>query len=249
MSFDKTVVRGVTTNTQVFRCAALLLAATVLAQPAHAALTVISVIEDPAFVEHVPAMAPYLDGALMAGARVEVGHATAGTAPIIETTFWVPDGVNSGHAAGNAMGDWRISLSGDSGGNPLLLEGLAGLNGLDYLVIDLMPDYLIGAFDDVTPDPGTPGTLGGTNPWGGIIAGSTTNGWDVKVSFKNPVAVGANPPQNDIYRQMRFDFTAPFVSGDYLKFVQDSDAAVIPEPASLALFGVGALLMVRRSRR
>lgn len=249
MSFDKTVVREVTTNTHVFRCAVLLLAATVLAQPAHAALTVISVIEDPASVEHVPAMAPYLDGALMAGARVEVGYAPAGAAPIFETVFWVPDGANSGHAAGNAMGDWRISLNGDSGGNPLLLEGLTGLNGIDYLVIDLMPDYLIGAFDDVTPDPGTPGTVGGTDPWGGLTAGSAINGWDVKVSFKNAVAVGANAPQNDIYRQMRFDFTAPFVSGDYLKFVQDSDAAAIPEPASLALFGIGALLMVRRSRR
>jgi len=228
----------------VLRGAMALLTAAILVQPAHAALTVVNVVEDPGTLQHVPAMAPTMDGALMAGAKVEVGNATG----LVDIVTWVADGANSGHADGNAMGNWRLSLTGDSGGNPLVLEGQEGLNGIDYLIIDLMPDHQIAAFDDIEPNPGTPGTVGGTDPWIGLIGGNSALGWDIDVTYRDAVAAGGNPAENDIYRQIRIDFTKSFVAGDSLYYIADSDA-VIPEPASLALLGGGSMLVVRRGRR
>ena len=228
----------------VLRGAMVLLTAAILSQPAHAVLMVTNVVEDPGFVQLVPAMAPPMNGALMAGAKVEVGN----SAGVVDIVTWVADGLNSGHAKGNAMGNWRLSLNGDSGGNPLLLQGEVGLNGIDYVVIDLMPDRQIAAFDDIEPNPGTPGTVGGTDPFAGVMGGSTVNGWDIDVTYRDAVAAGGNPPEHDIYRQLRIDFTKTFVAGDYLEYVADSDA-VIPEPASLALLSGCSMLVVRRGRR
>jgi len=53
----------------VLRGAMVLLTAAILSQPAHAVLMVTNVVEDPGFLLLVPAMAPPMNGALMAGAK------------------------------------------------------------------------------------------------------------------------------------------------------------------------------------
>lgn len=230
-----------------FQCFAMFLAATVLAQSANAVLTVTSVTEDPGTIQTVKKLHPVMNGALMAGALVEVGDVGG----VVETAFWSPTGANSGSAEGTMLG-WRLSLNGDSGGNPLVLERLdstIGSNGISYVAIDLMPDYQIAVFDDNEPDPGTPGTTGGTNPWIGLLATSVSSlGWDIDVTYRDMVALGSNPPAKDAYRQLRIDFSQPFIGGDRMEYIADSDR-VVPEPASLALFGMGGMLLAFRGRQ
>jgi len=85
----------------MLRYGMVLLAAAILSQPVHAGPMVLNVVEDPGNLQNVPAMSSNMDGALMAGAKVDVGNFAAG---IFETVHWVADGPNSGHAAGNAYG-------------------------------------------------------------------------------------------------------------------------------------------------
>ena len=234
-------------NVSAWQLFPILLVATVLTQATNAAVTVSSVTEDPGIIQTVKKLHPVMNGALMAGALVEVGDVGG----VIETAFWSPIGANSGAAEGTMLG-WRLSLTGDSGGNPLVLERLdstIGSNGIAYVAIDLMPDHQIAVFDDNEPDPGTPGTVGGTNPWNGLLAGSvSTLGWDVDVTYRDMVALGGNPPAKDAYRQLRIDFSQPFIGGDRMEYLADSDR-VLPEPASLALFGMGGMLLAFRGRQ
>jgi hypothetical protein len=227
----------------VFRPSACLGAAVVVALiatgPAGAALLVSSVVEVPGNIETVPGIDPSLTGATMAGAKVSAGQ----NGGAMETIAWSATGANSGEAVGPMLG-WKLSLAGESGGNPLVLEGL-GTNGLDWIEIDLMPDRQIGAFDDNDPTPGTPGSVGGSDPWVGLIAAGShsTHGWDIDVTYRDMVALGANAPKKDLYRGLRIDFTRTFISDDVLSYVADSDAVRgVPEPASCLLLGLSALI-------
>jgi hypothetical protein len=198
-----------------------------------------SVVEDPANIQTVPGIVPSLTGATMAGAKVSAGQ----NGGAMETITWSATGVDSGEAVGAMLG-WRLSLAGESGGNPLVLEGL-GTNGLDWIEIDLMPERQIGAFDDDDPTPGTPGSVGGSDPWVGLIAAGShsTLGWDIDVTYRDMVALTANAPEKDLYRGLRIDFTRTFISDDVLSYVADSDAVRgVPEPASCLLLGLSALI-------
>ena len=191
---------------------------------ASAALMVNSYTENVGTVQTVPAMHPDLNGADMAGAMVTI---TMPGGVGSETVAWNPTGPFSGEAAGTLPGPWRLSLNGESGGNPLVLEGLPGLNGIEALEIDLMPaGRQIGAFDDNTPGIGTPGTTGGTDPMIGLLAppSRTHLGWDIDVSYRDIVALSSSAPQQDIYRRMQIKFTQPFIAGDLLHYIADSDS-------------------------
>ncbi len=204
---------------------------------ASAALLVNSYTENVGVVQTVPAMHPDLNGAGMAGAMVTI---TLPGGVGSETVPWNPTGPFSGEAAGSLPGPWRLSLNGESGGNPLVLEGLPGLNGIEALEIDLMPaGTQIGAFDDHTPGIGTPGTTGGTNPLIGLVAppSQTYLGWDIDVSYRDIVALSASAPRQDIYRRMQIKFTQPFIAGDLLHYIADSDSVRPVAPAPLVLPG------------
>lgn len=231
------------------RCTALagaMLAVVVFAAPAGAALMVNSVVEVSGNIETVLGIDPSLTGATMAGAKVSAGQ----NGGPMETITWSATGANSGEAVGPMLG-WKLSLAGESGGNPLVLQGL-GTNGLDWIEIDLMPDRQIGAFDDNDPTPGTPGSVGGTDPWLGVLAAGShsTLGWDIDVTYRDAVALAPNAPEKDLYRGLRIDFTRTFISDDVLSYVADSDAVRgVPEPASCLLLGLGALVAGCRRRR
>ena len=243
-----------TTVQNVMRHSTLLTSATMivlmLTVPAAAALTVTNYTEGSGMVQRVAAIQPSLTGATMAGAIVSVGQGTSG---LTETINWTATGPTSGGAVGSMLG-WRLSLSGDSGGNPLVLESL-GSNGIDWMEIDLMPKLQIGAFDDTEPSPGTPGSVGGTNPWTGIDAAASRSslGWDIDVAYKDAVTLTGSFPQKDLYRRMRIDFSRPFVGEDILVFLADSDGVrPVPEPATFMLLGMGGLIIgccLNRRRR
>ena len=223
-----------------------LLAIAVIAPPATAALMVNSVVEDGGNIQEVPGIDHSLTGATMAGAKISVGQNSG----VMETVIWNATGAASGEAVGPMLG-WRLSLSGESGGNPLVLQG-RGTNGIDWMEIDLMPDRQIGAFDDNEPTPGTPGSVGGTDPWLGLIAADSNSalGWDIDVTYRDAVALNGSPPEKDLYRGLRIDFTRTFISDDVLSYVADSDAVRnIPEPASFLLLGLSALMVGCRRRR
>jgi len=212
----------------------------VVASPSTAALMVNSVVEDPGAVQTVPGIHSSLTGATMAGAKISAGHNSG----VMETVIWNATGAASGEAVGGMLG-WKLSLDGESGGNPLVLKGL-GTNGIDWIEIDLMPDRQIGAFDDHDPNPGTPGSVGGTDPWLGLIAADSNSalGWDIDVTYRDIVALNANAPEKDLYRGLRIDFSRSFISEDVLSYVADSDAVRnIPEPASFLLFGLTAMIV------
>lgn len=200
---------------------------------ASAALMVNSYTENVGTVQTVPAMHPDLNGADMAGAMITI---TLPGGVGSETVAWNPTGPFSGEAAGILPGPWRLSLNGESGGNPLVLEGLPGLNGIEALEIDLMPaGRQIGAFDDNTPGIGTPGTTGGTDPMIGLMAPPSRAhlGWDIDVAYRDIVALSSSAPQQDIYRRMQIKFTQPFVAGDLLHYIADSDSVRSLAPVAL----------------
>jgi len=212
----------------------------VLSGPAAAALTVNSYVEDHGRIHPVAAIQPTLTGATMAGALVTVGQATSS---LTETVGWVPTGPGSGGAHGTLLG-WHLSLTGDTEGNPLILNG-RGTNGIDWIEIDLMPKRQVGVFDDVEPSPGTPGSLRGTDPWTGIDSANSHSslGWDIDVTYKDAVTLIGSVPQKDVYRRMRIDFTRSFIGDDRLVFLADSDGIrPIPEPASCLLLAMGGLV-------
>jgi hypothetical protein len=226
--------------------AVALLAIAFVAAPATAALMVNSVVEDGGTVQTVPGITPSLTGATMAGAKISAGQSSG----VMETVIWNATGAASGEAVGAMLG-WKLSLAGESGGNPLVLQAM-GSNGIDWIEIDLMPDRQIGAFDDNEPTPGTPGSVGGSDPWLGLIAAgsNSTLGWDIDVTYRDAVALTASSPQKDLYRGLRIDFTRTFISDDRLSYVADSDAVRnIPEPASFLLLGLTAMIVGTRRIR
>ena len=220
---------------------ATVLVVLIVAGPAGAALLVNSYTEVSGNIQTVPGIHHSLTGATMAGAKVSAGESTG----LMETVIWSATGGATGEAIGAVLG-WKLSLAGESGGNPLVLQGL-GTNSIDWIEIDLMPDLQIGAFDDNEPTPGTPGSVGGTNPFLGLIAADSQSilGWDIDVTYRDVVALNASAPEKDLYRGMRIEFTQPFISDDVLSYVADSDAALrVPEPAScLLLLGLSALIV------
>ena len=234
-----------TTKRFLLQAAVALLATAVVAPSADAALIVSNVVEDPGTIQSVRALHPDMNGNLMHGAKVTV----VGTAGFAETVIWQGLGGVSGEANGPVLG-WRLSLNGDSGGNPLVLEGL-GTNGIQEFTIDLMPDHQIAVFDDLEPNPGTPGSVGGTDPWNGLIAAGSQSihGWDIEVAYRDAVTMGGNPPAGDTYRNLHIKFTDPFISNDRLEYIADSDWVAVPEPASLALLSLGVLMLTCRARR
>ena len=83
---------------------AIFMAAAVLGASADAVLVVTNVVEDPGNMKKAIAIYPDMDGALMAGAKVEI---TSGGGALVETVYWHATGANSGQAEGSLPDHWR----------------------------------------------------------------------------------------------------------------------------------------------
>lgn len=111
-------------------------------------------------------------------------------------------------------------------------------------------------FDRTLPDTGTVGSSNGHD----FSVSGASGAWNaIQATYHDPIRVDGLSVQHDEYRQLNLTFgslvgapfnthfvATPFVFGDSLTFVQDTDTIGLPEPGSMALLGTGLLLIFIR---
>lgn len=176
-------------------------------------------------------------GADMAGIAVTINFDGGGS----ETATWVTTGTDGSVAnqegyAGGAFGSgWSLTQQGDSfgdiapGGQLLGVWTLTNNSGVSFLslAIDALMANIV--FDNLFSVEGTPGsTVGRPFVSGPANAPGSTVYSDL---FSAP----------DLYGSLTLDWgQTGFATGNTFRFMADTDA-VVPEPATLLLFGAGLL--------
>jgi hypothetical protein len=82
------------------------------------------------------------------------------------------------------------------------------------------PNSMCG-FDMTTPNPGTAGSLTGSNPV--PVAGTLIGAWTSSVRFDNRVNLVGAAPAGDLYSRMSVFFSSCFDVGDQIVFRVDTD--------------------------
>jgi len=199
--------------------------------------------------------APYgirdiITGADMAGLVVRAAYGGWSEAPdFILTLTWAATGPTSGAASYTLPGfdspGFFLSLDGETS------RGLAWQYRSMYLTpllsIELDGTFAGVYFDRSSPNPGTPGS----GPGADITFRFAVENVMSLVTYENAVAVGANPPQGDLYARvvMRFEeWPWGGLSPQDFSFTQDTDHGVVPEPAS-GLLVCGGLVGFRAWRK
>ena len=164
--------------------------------------------------------------------------------PYTNTMTWEATGPTSGAAMyREPWWDQAIAglwLDGETSGDLAWEYGSMVLTPL--MSIELDGTYAGVYFDRASPNPGTPGSGPGSD-----FAIQSSNGLPLGywVAYENAVAVGAYPPQNDLYSRLVIHFW--FGPGTF-RFTQDTDQAIVPEPAS-GLLVCGGLVGLRAWRK
>lgn len=229
-----------------FRIIALscLVAGAIATGQAHAAVTYVY---DPSSPVDVPGIATFVTtGATMNGLSVTAYFGTSS-----ETLSWAMTGPGSGGVSGTG---WSLGLSGNSYNNDWNFSfGQGSSQALTRLVLDGAPGLTV--FDLwLDGDTGTPDSAAGKD-----FAFPLASQYDVTATYSKPVGVAGAAPYDDgagsgpdLWQVLTIDFGANGILQNF-SFKQDTDNDTryrIPEPTSLALFGVGlfGLGLLRRRK-
>jgi len=237
-------------------CAASMLAIAV--GPAMAANTTTMQIDAPQ--QDVPQIDDHTTtGDEMAGMTVTAEF--SGNTPT-ETVEWQATGAGSGQATGSVGQGWSLTQSDDTFSNPWTLTYGGGNGLLTGLRIDGFGTNAVGTIGAVFDrtfgfNDGTPGSFLGKD-----FETVNPEPFDISVTYEGAVGVGGNAPVGDEFRFLDVQFLeGPDTdTGDVIKtgldgdtirtlsYLQDTDEAIVPEPASLALVALGGVVMFARRR-
>lgn len=211
----------------------------------------------------IPAVSDYqTTGADMAGMAVTAFFQFAPA----ETIIWQDTGATSGSAIG-AQQDWSLSENGDTYSNAWTLLYTPATGSNKGLLTGFRIDGFaagpgkIGVMFDRTFNGqfGTPDSYRGRD----FTYAGPEPAFDTFVTYEQAVGLAGAAPVRDEWRILdvrfrtigdvtEFATTPPLIAGldgDNLRsltFYQDTNNPIIPEPALLALFSTGALLIRRR---
>ena len=228
--------------TRAMRTAGAVAAGLMLTFAGNAAHATVTYVNDLSTSSVIPGLTGFATtGAMMTGMSVTAIF-SGGTN---ETLAWAPTGATSGGVSGT---NWGLSLTGDSfGGNWQFSFASTSLGQLERLIMDGNAGFTV--FDRTQPSQGTPGSASGMDF--NFVSGFSG---DATATYSDIVSVSPNPAVGDLFHVLTVDFAQGTGPRTSFAFVQDTDndsrLTTVPEPATLALFGIGlAGLGFRRSKR
>lgn len=187
----------------------------------------------------------------MAGMAVRVTYGDGTT----EDKIWMTTGIDTGGATGS---DWSLTMSGSTSFSApwvFTYSGDSNDSGIKRLSINGRPgDTVFDAILDPmnTPDSARGGSVGDNANGTTVDAPAATA---VTATYSDRLLLN-NVFYDDLYTVLTFDFDEFLDLDSSFTFTSDTDnvkvagdITQVPEPASLALFGLGMLAMVASGRR
>jgi hypothetical protein len=221
-------------------------------------LPVAIAVADPIYVESVASVSGEAD---MVGMKVAVGY----NDPSDQTKNWHEEAIWSVNSAGElgAFGNgWNLICPWSDtfwSGNPqpFPIWTLSSDRSLSWFQIEALPGKTVFDiyWDLETDSANNESTLGSERGYWGpnyedssSIYGHSSMGTSSFGSwcFSDQVALGSTNVVGDLYGTLKLDFTTPQKK---FEFEVDTDAVIIPEPASMLLMGCGLLVFAGYSAR